>query len=146
MIGEDGLLEITPALRLPVRELTFRATPAGGPGGQHANRSSTRIELWWDVAASPSLTEAQRALVSSRLGRRLDREGRLRIVSAERRSQSQNREAALSRLVTLVASALQVAPPRRRTRPTRGSVEARLAAKRRRAARKRDRRPGDREE
>ena len=146
MIGEDGLLEITPALRLPVRELTFRATPAGGPGGQHANRSSTRIELWWDVAASPSLTEAQRALVSSRLGRRLDREGRLRIVSAERRSQSQNREAALDRLVTLVASALQVAPPRRRTRPTRGSVEARLAAKRRRAARKRDRRPGDREE
>ena len=146
MIGEDGLLEITPALRLPVRELTFRATPAGGPGGQHANRSSTRIELWWDVAASPSLTEAQRALVSSRLGRRLDREGRLRIVSAERRSQSQNREAALGRLVTLVASALQVAPPRRRTRPTSGSVEARLAAKRRRAARKRDRRPGDREE
>ena len=146
MIGEDGLLEITPALRLPVRELTFRATPAGGPGGQHANRSSTRIELWWDVAASPSLTEAQRALVSSRLGRRLDREGRLRIVSAERRSQSQNREAALGRLVTLVASALQVAPPRRRTRPTRGSVEARLAAKRRRAARKRDRRPGDQEE
>lgn len=146
MIAEDGLLEITPALRLPVRELTFRATPAGGPGGQHANRSSTRIELWWNVAGSPSLTEAQRALVTTRLGRRLDREGRLRIVSAERRSQAQNREAALARLVTLVASALQVAPPRRRTRPTRGSVEARLAAKRRRAARKRDRQSGDPEE
>lgn len=146
MIAEDGLLEITPELRLPVRELTFRATPAGGPGGQHANRSSTRIELWWDVAGSPSLTEAQRALVSTRLGRRLDREGQLRIVSSERRSQSQNREAALARLVTLVAAALQVAPPRRRTRPTRGSIEARLAAKRRRAARKRDRRPDDREE
>ncbi|HEX9164420.1 MAG TPA: alternative ribosome rescue aminoacyl-tRNA hydrolase ArfB [Gemmatimonadales bacterium] len=146
MIGEDGLLEITPALRLPVRELTFRATPSGGPGGQHANRSSTRIELWWHVAASPSLTETQRTLVTARLGRRLDAEGRLRIVSAERRSQSQNREAAVARLVTLVAGALHVAPPRRRTRPTRGSIEERLAAKRRRAARKRDRRSGDGDE
>jgi len=140
MIGEDGLLEITPVLRLPVRELSFRATPAGGPGGQHANRSSTRIELWWDVAASPSLTEAQRALIATRLGRRMDASGHLRLVSAERRSQSQNREAALERLVTLVRAALHVAPLRRRTRPTRASVEKRLAAKRNRANRKRDRR------
>lgn len=145
MIGEDGLLEITPALRLPVRELSFRATPAGGPGGQHANRSSTRIELWWHVAGSPSLTDGQRALITERLGRRLDASGYLRLVSAERRSQSQNRDAALERLVALVSGALQVAPPRRRTRPTRSSVEKRLAAKRLRAARKRDRQ-SDRDE
>ena len=145
MIGEDGLLEITPALRLPVRELSFRATPAGGPGGQHANRSSTRIELWWDVAGSPTLTDTQRALITGRLGRRLDASGHLRLVSAERRSQSQNRDAALERLATLVRGALEVAPPRRRTRPTRASVEKRLAAKRLRAARKRDRR-SDRED
>jgi ribosome-associated protein len=145
MIGEDGLLEITPTVRLPLKELTFRATPAGGPGGQHANRSSTRIELWWNPAESPSLSEPERALVLARLARRLDAGGRLRIVSAERRSQSQNREAALERLVALVANALHVAPPRRRTRPTRASVEARLAAKRRRGARKRERRTDDRE-
>jgi ribosome-associated protein len=146
MMDGDGLLEITPALRLPVRELSFRATPAGGPGGQHANRSSTRIELWWDVAASPSLTEAQRARIIARLGRRLDATGQLRLVSAERRSQSQNREAALERLVTLVRAALHVAPLRRRTKPTRASVEKRLAAKRLRASRKRERRSGDRDD
>lgn len=145
MIGEDGLLEITPTVRLPLKELTFRATPAGGPGGQHANRSSTRVELWWTPAESASLSEAERALVLARLARRLDTGGRLRIVSAERRSQSRNREAAMERLVALVAAALHVTPPRRRTRPTRASVEARLQGKRRRAARKRDRHSDDQE-
>lgn len=141
MIASDGLLEITPALRLPLRELAFRATPAGGPGGQHANRSSTRVELWWDVAGSPTLTEDQRALLQHRLARRLDGSGRLRLVSAVHRSQARNRDAVVERLAQVVAGALAVAPPRKRTRPTRASVEQRLAAKRRRSARKQDRRP-----
>jgi ribosome-associated protein len=139
MIDEDGLLEITADLRIPVRELTFRASPAGGPGGQHANRSSTRIELWWDVGGSPTLTDSQRALLIQQLARRLDAGGRLRLVSGARRSQLQNREAAVERFAGLVAAALHVAPPRRRTRPTRASVERRLQKKRLRASRKRDR-------
>lgn len=143
MAGDDGILEITPALSLPWRELEFRASPAGGPGGQHANRSSTRIEVWWDVATSPALTEAQRALLLERLAHRLDSTGHLRLVSGETRSQAQNRQAVLDRLRRVVAAALKVSPPRRPTRPTRASVERRLETKKRRAATKRERRPPD---
>lgn len=140
MSQDDGLLRITPVLSLPLSELVVRATPSGGPGGQHANRSSTRIELWWDIGSSPTLNEAQRARLLERLGRRLDRAGRLRIVSDGQRSQSQNREAALRRLAEVTAAALYRPPTRRPTKPTRASVERRLEAKRARSGRKRDRR------
>ena len=129
MSQDAGVLRITSALHLPLAELVVRATPSGGPGGQHANRSSTRIEVWWDIAASPSLDQTQRARLLERLGRRLDRAGRLRIVSDSRRSQLQNREAALERLAEVTAAALYRAPTRRPTKPTRASVERRLQAK-----------------
>ena len=137
----DGYLEITPALLLPLTELDYRATRAGGPGGQHVNTSSTRIEVWWDVRSSPALTEEQRARLLERLATRLDREGRLRVVASESRSQLRNREAATERLRELVASALAVRKPRKRTKPGRAAKAARLEAKRRRSALKRDRRP-----
>jgi ribosome-associated protein len=136
----DGLLEITSDLLLPLAELDFRATRSGGPGGQHVNTSSTRIELWWDIRASPALTEAQRNRLLSRLATRLDSEGRLRIVASESRSQLRNREAATARLREVVAAALAVAKPRKRTRPSRAAKAARLEAKRRRSATKRERR------
>ena len=137
----DGYLEITPALLLPLAELDYRATRSGGPGGQHVNTSSTRIEVWWDVRASPTLTEEQRARLIERLANRLDGEGRLRVVASESRSQLRNREAATERLRELVASALAVRKLRKRTKPTRAAKAARLEAKRRRSALKRDRRP-----
>jgi ribosome-associated protein len=136
----DGYLEITPSLVLPLAELDYRATRSGGPGGQHVNTSSTRIEVWWDVRASPSLTEEQRTRLVARLSRRLDGEGRLRVVASESRSQLRNREAATERLRELVASALAIPKPRKRTRPSRAAKAARLEAKRRRSALKRDRR------
>jgi ribosome-associated protein len=142
----DGYLEITPALLLPLAELDYRATRAGGPGGQHVNTSSTRIEVWWDVRSSPTLSGEQRALVLERLATRIDGEGRLRIVASESRSQLRNREAATERLRELVASALAVRKPRKRTRPGRAAKAARLEAKRRRAATKRRRRPPSPEE
>ncbi len=142
----DGYLEITPALLLPLAELDYRATRAGGPGGQHVNTSSTRIEVWWDVRSSPTLSGEQRALVLERLATRIDGEGRLRIVASESRSQLRNREAATERLRALVASALAVRKPRKRTRPGRAAKAARLEAKRRRAATKRRRRPPSPEE
>jgi ribosome-associated protein len=137
----DGFLEITPALLLPLSELEYRATRSGGPGGQHVNTSSTRIEVWWDVAASPSLTDDQRSLLLRRLATRLDGSGRLRVVSSSSRSQLRNREAATDRLGELVAAALVVTRPRKRTKPTRAAKAARLDDKRRRSATKRDRRP-----
>jgi ribosome-associated protein len=143
-MAEASHLDVSPELRLPLAELEFRATRSGGPGGQHVNTSSTRVEVWWDVAASPSLTEAQRARLLSRLATRLDGSGRLRLVSSETRSQLRNREDATERLRAVVASALAVPRPRRRTKPTRASMLARVEAKRRRAAVKRDRkRPRD---
>ena len=137
----DGYLDITPDLLLPLAELDYRATRSGGPGGQHVNTSSTRIELWWDIGASPTLAEEQRTRLLARLATRLDGEGRLRIVASESRSQLRNREAATERLREVVAAALAVAKPRKRTKPGRAAKAARLEAKRRRSATKRDRRP-----
>jgi len=137
----DGYLDITPDLLLPLAELDYRATRSGGPGGQHVNTSSTRIELWWDIGASPTLAEEQRTRLLARLATRLDGEGRLRIVASESRSQLRNREAATERLREVVAAALAVAKPRKRTKLGRAAKAARLEAKRRRSATKRDRRP-----
>jgi len=140
-MSDASHLDVSPELRLPLTELEFRATRSGGPGGQHVNTSSTRVELWWDVAASPSLTDEQRLRLLSRLGSRLDSAGRLRLVSSESRSQLRNRESVTERLREVVAQALTVPRPRRRTKPTRASKIARQEAKRRRSAVKRERRP-----
>ena len=140
MTDEAGAVQVTPTLRIPWNELEFRATRAGGPGGQHVNRSATKVELWWNVLASPSLTEDERTRVLSRLATRIDQAGFLRLVSGARRSQLQNRDATVERFRELVAAALRVPRPRKATRPTRGSVERRIAEKKRRGSVKRDRR------
>ncbi|HEX2220362.1 MAG TPA: alternative ribosome rescue aminoacyl-tRNA hydrolase ArfB [Gemmatimonadales bacterium] len=137
----DGYLAITPTLRLPLAELEYRATRSGGPGGQHVNTSSTRVEVWWDVRSSPALTEEQRGRLLERLASRLDGEGRLRIVASDSRSQLRNREAATERLRETIAAGLAVPKTRKRTKPSRAAKAARLTAKRRRSATKRDRRP-----
>jgi ribosome-associated protein len=139
-MAADGWLEITAAVRVPAHELEYRASRAGGPGGQHVNTSSTRIELVWDVAATTALDDAQRALVLARLGPRLDGAGRLRLVAAGSRSQLRNRAAVTERLRTLVADALVPPRPRKRTRPTAAAKARRLDAKRRRGTLKRTRR------
>jgi ribosome-associated protein len=136
----DGFLEVTPRVRIPLAELVYRASRSSGPGGQHVNTSSTRIEVVWDVAGSAALTDDERARLLARLGRRLDSAGQLRLVSGEFRSQLRNREAVTERLRTVVAAALAVPKRRKRTRLPAAAKAARLAAKRRRAALKRTRR------
>jgi len=133
-------LPISPTLRLPLSELEFRASRSGGPGGQHVNTSSTRVEVWWDVAASPTLTDEQRARLLAKLESRLDSAGRLRLVSSSSRSQLRNREEVTERLCDVVARALAVPKPRKRTKPSRAARAARLENKRRRSAVKRERR------
>ncbi len=125
-MADDDRLEIAPELSLPRRELEYRASRSGGPGGQHVNTSSTRVEVWWDVAGSPSLTEEQRARLLSRLASRLDGSGRLRLVSGASRSQLRNREEVTERLRRLVAGALVVPRRRKPTRPSRAAKAARL--------------------
>jgi len=136
----ERMLEVTPTVGIPRAELEYRASRAGGAGGQHVNTSSTRIELRWNPGRSVSLDEASRALIAERLASRLDGEGWLRVVSSSRRSQQQNREAAETRLTELVRGALMVRKKRRPTRPTRASKEARMAQKRKRSETKRQRR------
>jgi ribosome-associated protein len=146
-MADDNALDITPALRLPRAELEYRASRSGGPGGQHVNTSSTRIEVWWDVAGSPSLNPEQRAHLLDRLRARLDSAGRLRLVSSGTRSQLRNREDVTERLRAVVAAALAVRKKRTPTKPSRAAKAARLEAKRRRAATKRHRRPpGERDD
>ena len=136
----DGDIIITPALTIPRAELQFRASRAGGPGGQHVNTSSTRVELLWDLTHSTVVSDEQRGRLLTKLAARLDAAGMVRVVASDRRSQSQNRDAAAERLALLVRQALVVPRKRRPTRPTRASREQRLADKRKRGERKRDRR------
>jgi len=126
-------LRVTGALRIPLDELEWRFTTSGGPGGQHANRSSTRVEVRFDVAGSPSLGPRQRARLLERLG------PVVRVSAGEERSQARNRTVALDRLASRLAEALRVERPRVPTRPRAAAVAQRVEEKRRRGARKRER-------
>jgi ribosome-associated protein len=130
---------VTPHVTIPYSELQVQAISGSGPGGQHVNRSATRIALSWSVRHTRALDEAQRARVAGVLGSRLDSEGFIRIVAGEFRSQLQNRAAAMERLAHVVARALIVPKSRKATRPTRASVERRIDAKKMRSKTKRDR-------
>jgi ribosome-associated protein len=143
---EPAAIAITPTVAIPLAELSFRASRSGGPGGQHVNTSSTRIELWWNTETSPSLSAEQRARVRARLSTRLTADGSLRIVASETRSQSRNRELAIERFRQVLARALMVTKRRKPTRPSRAAKERRLTEKKQRGARKRERRPPRAEE
>ncbi|WP_110182796.1 alternative ribosome rescue aminoacyl-tRNA hydrolase ArfB [Nocardioides solisilvae] len=120
-------------------ELSWRFSRSSGPGGQHVNTSDTRVELIWSLVSTRALSPAQKELAARRLrGRLVD--GTLTVTSSSYRSQHRNREAAKARLEELVARAVEPEKKRRPTRPTRGSVERRLSAKKRRSDAKKNRR------
>jgi ribosome-associated protein len=136
------VLDIGAGNELPEGELGFRYTRSGGPGGQHVNTTSTRVELTFDLSGSPTLTDAEKSRARRRLKSRLDSEGRLRIVAQDERSQSRNRSIATERFCEVMRDALAPPPPPRRpTKPSRSASEARLRAKKRGATRKRERQP-----
>lgn len=128
-------MRVNDRLAIPLAEVTVRTSRSSGPGGQHANVTASRVEASFDVLASPSLSDAQRARLLARAGRRLV------AVAQDERSQTRNRELALARLSERIARALAFPKRRRATRPTTASRERRLAAKRRATQRKRERRP-----
>lgn len=137
---EEGRLMVNARVRIPAQELTVRATKSGGPGGQHVNTSSTRVEVYWNLRESSALGDEQRARAAVRLATKLDARGGLRVVAADTRSQTQNRTLALGRLAAMLREALIVPKARRATKPSRGQREQRLDAKKRRSHVKRDRR------
>ncbi|MEJ2217035.1 MAG: alternative ribosome rescue aminoacyl-tRNA hydrolase ArfB [Gemmatimonadota bacterium] len=128
-------------LTIPASELTFRASRSGGPGGQHVNTSSTKVELLWDVAGSPSLTEKQRARLLKRLANRIDGDGVLHLTEGGSRSQHRNREAVTERFARLVRTALRKRKRRVPTKPTKASKERRLQTKKKRSRKKQLRKP-----
>jgi ribosome-associated protein len=135
----SGDLSISPSLTIPEGEIEETASRSSGPGGQHVNKTNTRVTLRWNVRESPVLSDAQRARVIENLGARLTLRGAL-VVSAEKtRSRSKNRQLAQERLAELVGDALLTPKERRATRPTRSSRERKLAEKARRGELKRHR-------
>jgi ribosome-associated protein len=120
---------------IPVSELELRFSRSSGPGGQHAQKSETRVEASFDVEASTGLTEIQKARVVRRAG------PVIRAVAQDERSQARNRELAIERVVNALREALKVQRRRRPTKPTAASRERRIQAKRRRGATKQLRRP-----
>lgn len=133
----DGSLQITPAVSIPLAEIELRTSRSSGPGGQHANVTASRVEAIFDVRASRALTDAQKARIAGKLGPRVT------AVSQDARSQLRNRELALERLRERLAAALHVPRARRPTKPTKGSKQRRLQAKRAHSERKQARRrPG----
>ena len=136
---DDDLLIINNQVSVPPAELSFRFSRSSGPGGQHAQKSSTRVELLFDVANSPSLSEPQRARVLERLAGYIDSAGVLHLVSQSERSQLRNREEVLARFQALMRQALKRRKRRKPTRPTAASKERRLREKRRRSDIKRRR-------
>jgi ribosome-associated protein len=139
---KEGALRLAGGLEIPRSELMYRASRAGGAGGQHVNTSSTRIELLWNPSLTSALDADARARVAAKLSSRLDGDGWLRIVASARRSQAQNRDDAESRLVELIDRALIVPKRRKPTKPSRGARESRLEEKKRRGETKRRRRDG----
>jgi ribosome-associated protein len=128
-------LRVSATLALPLDEIELRTSRSSGPGGQHAQKTETRVEAVFDVEASATLTDAQRALVRERLG------PVVRAVAQDERSQARNRELALERLAETLAAALRPRRKRRPTRPSAAARERRLTEKRRRGEAKRLRRP-----
>lgn len=133
----DDFLQINNQVVIPLSELNFRYARSSGPGGQHVQRTETKVELLFDLAGSPSLSEAQRALAMSRLGGRVDQAGVLHLVSQAGRSQLENRADVIDRFRRLLAAALKPAKARRPTRPTAAARQERLEGKRRRSQSKR---------
>ena len=136
-MADDGGMLAGNNLRIPTSEVSFRATRAGGPGGQHVNTSSTRVELWWNLSTSTAPTAQQRVLLKERLAGRLDSEGWLRLVSAGTRSQLRNKEAVTERFLALLEQALRPRKARKATRVPRAEKQRRLEGKRLRGGVKR---------
>lgn len=132
----DDLLWINDQVAIPLGELSFRTARSSGPGGQHVQRTESKVELLFDLAASPSLNEAQRVLAFSRLGTRVDNTGVLHLSSQGTRSQLENRAEVIERFRRLLAAALKPVKPRRATRPSTAARQRRLDSKHRRGAAK----------
>ena len=133
------MIEVTNEISIPEDELRFTASLSSGPGGQNVNKVHTRVTLWFDVVNSPSLSPEQKELIASRLGSRINKDGVLRVISQQTRSQSANREAAVERFVSLLRTALKREKVRRKTGVSKMAKKRRLEEKKQHSILKRER-------
>jgi ribosome-associated protein len=133
------MIQITDDVAIPDEEVTFATSRSGGPGGQNVNKLETRVTLRFDLAASGSLTEEQKARLLERLATRITRAGILHVSAQKHRTQGANRDAALERFAELVRDALREETPRKKTRTSRAAKARRVEEKRRHSERKRNR-------
>ena len=135
----ENSLYINESLSIPRDELDVRVSRSSGAGGQHVNKTSSRVEISWNVDSSRAVTEEQRARLREKLASRLTTDGSVRVVASDTRSQTRNRDLAAQRLAELVARSLIVPRKRKPTKPSKAAKEARLDAKRRLSSKKRER-------
>ncbi|HYV98310.1 MAG TPA: alternative ribosome rescue aminoacyl-tRNA hydrolase ArfB [Gemmatimonadaceae bacterium] len=126
-------LRVNGRISIPRTELETQATRSSGPGGQHVNKTSTRIEVRWNLEASRALSAEEKARAREKLGPRLDADGTLRVSASDSRSQRRNRDVAEARLAEIVRRSLVIPKARRRTTRPQRANEARLESKHRRA-------------
>ena len=132
-MNSDSHIEINSQLAIPRAELEYRATRSGGPGGQHVNTSSTRVELLWNVDQSQSVSDDQRERLKVKLRKRIGGDGVFRLTSAGSRSQHQNKEDVTRRFANMLEQALRIPKPRKKTKVPRAVKEARLQSKKNRS-------------
>jgi ribosome-associated protein len=128
------MIRINEQISIAEEELTFTASRSSGPGGQHVNKVSSKVTLWFDLANSPSLSQEDKDRILERLGSRIDKDGFLRVISQTTRSQATNREQTIERFAELLRDALKTAPIRRKTRVSKGAKLRRLEAKKQHGA------------
>jgi ribosome-associated protein len=138
-MDDERLIPINDTVQIPVAELSFRFSTSSGPGGQHVNKSATRVTLLFDVANSPSLPDEVRQRLLTKLANRMDKEGVLQLHVQSSRSQHRNRDTAVSLFQQLLADALKKQKKRRRTKPSAAAQEKRLAEKKKHGERKQER-------
>ena len=135
----QNLLAVNESLSIPRSELDIRVSRSSGAGGQHVNKTSSRVEIFWNVLESRALDDAQRSRLREKLASRLTSDGSIRVVASDMRSQSRNRDLAEERLADTVRRALVIPKKRKPTKPTRAAKEARLESKKRQSHKKRSR-------
>jgi ribosome-associated protein len=132
-------LSVNASVAIPRSELDVRVSRSSGAGGQHVNKTSSRVEIFWNIPSSRAISDEERSRLLHKLASKLTTEGSIRVVASDMRSQSRNRELAEERLAEMVRRALVIPKKRRPTRPTKASKEARLDEKKRRSRKKSDR-------
>ena len=128
-----------------IKELWFRAVRSSGAGGQHVNKTSSKVEVYFNMDASEGLSSSEKILLKTKLAARLTSEGALILQNSESRSQHRNKKMGIERMMTLLQNNLKVDKPRRKTKPSKGAIEKRIKAKKKTALKKTNRKPPDME-